>query len=425
MKIEEPGKFFHPLLATLITGAARLMLAIAESLCFEKDLDWAFCDTDSMAIAKPGEMGEADFFEQARSICEWFSPLNPYEKKGSIFKIEDANFPTANSEREPKFEPLYCLCISAKRYALFNVGKFGEIIIRKASAHGLGQYLAPYEEEDAPGSIPPPSVPLDAIGVDRWQYDLWHEIIRGALDGRPDEVGLSYHEGLNRAAASRYGATTPALLKWFKTFNHEKAYADQVKPFNFLNAFQARLQFDLSDADQSAISKRGRPRKQSAIRPVAPFNKDMRQAARSAFDRGTGNAVKANTLATYAEALAQYHLRSETKFLNGEYCNRGRTERRHVVALQIVHIGKEANKWEEQYFLGPDDDAEIEYDVGQTADAPDLSLRELCRELGEREAARKLEISRTALRRAMKLGAEAMSRAIRGRLRTRVQPKAL
>jgi hypothetical protein len=96
MKIEEPGKFFHPLLATLITGAARLMLAIAESLCFEKDLDWAFCDTDSMAIAKPGEMGEADFFEQARSICEWFSPLNPYEKKGSIFKIEDANFPTAN-----------------------------------------------------------------------------------------------------------------------------------------------------------------------------------------------------------------------------------------------------------------------------------------------------------------------------------------
>ena len=245
------------------------------------------------------------------------------------------------------------------------------------------------------------------------------------MEGRPDEVGLSYHEGLNRAAASRYGATTPALLKWFKTFNHEKAYADQVKPFNFLNAFQARLQFGLSDADQSAISKRGRPRKQSAIRPVAPFDKDMRKAARFVFDRETGSSVRADTLATYAEALAQYHLRPEAKFLNGDFCDRGRTERRHVIALQIVHIGKEANKWEEQYFLGPDDDAEIEYGVGQTADDLDLSLRELCRELGEREAARKLEISRTALRRAMKLGAEAMSRAIRGRLRTRVQPKAL
>ena len=55
---------------------------------------------------------------------------------------------------------------------------------------------------------------------------------------------------------------------------------------------------------------------------------------------------------TYAEALAQYHFRPEAKFLNGDYWTAGVTERRHVVATQIVHIGKEANKWEEQYFLG-------------------------------------------------------------------------
>ena len=61
-KVEEPGRFFHPLLATLITGAARLMLGIAERLCVEKDLDWAFCDTDSMALAKPDGMGQAEFF---------------------------------------------------------------------------------------------------------------------------------------------------------------------------------------------------------------------------------------------------------------------------------------------------------------------------------------------------------------------------
>ena len=34
-KVEEPGEFFHPLLGTLITGAARLMLAIAERLVTE------------------------------------------------------------------------------------------------------------------------------------------------------------------------------------------------------------------------------------------------------------------------------------------------------------------------------------------------------------------------------------------------------
>ena len=119
---------------------------------------------------------------------------------------------------------------------------------------------------------------------------------------------------------------------------------------------------------------------------------------------------------TYAETLAQYHLRPESKFLRAEHLDRGRTERRHVIAAQILHIGKEANKWEEQYFLGPDDDAEIEYGVGQTADAFDLALRELCCELGEREAARKLAMSRTALRRALRLGLEAMSRATLGRL---------
>jgi ribosomal protein S14 len=66
--------------------------------------------------------------------------------------------------------------------------------------------------------------------------------------------------------------------------------------------------------------------------------------------------------------------------------------------------------------LGPDDDAEVEYGVDQRADDVDVRLREQCRELGEREAARQLGISRTSLRQAMRLGADAMSRAMRGRL---------
>jgi hypothetical protein len=147
-KVEEPGRYFHPLLATLITGAARLMLGIAEHLCTEKGLDWAFCDTDSMAIGKPDNLDQSDFFERAQSICDWFSALNPYEKKGPIFKIEDANYPISGGQRNSNFEPLYCYCISAKRYVLFNLGPTGEIIIRKASAHGLGHYRAPYEDAD-------------------------------------------------------------------------------------------------------------------------------------------------------------------------------------------------------------------------------------------------------------------------------------
>ena len=416
MKIEEPGKYFHPLLATLITGAARLMLAIAESLCVAKGLDWAFCDTDSMAIAKPDDMDEAEFFERAQSICDWFSPLNPYEKKGSIFKIEDANYPTAESADGLKFEPLYCYCISAKRYVLFNRGPTGEIIIRKASAHGLGQYLPPYEADDAPSSIPTPSVPLNDIGVERWQYDLWYMIIRAALDGHPDQVDLSYHDALKRPAVSRYGATTPTLLKWFEAFNAGRVYPEQVKPFNFLNAYHARAQFELPDAEQWAKANRGRPKKQSDVKPVSPFNKNIREAAKAAFDRESGKPVAASLLMTYTEAVAQYHLRPESKFLNGDFCDRGRTERRHVVATQILHIGKEANKWEEQYFLGEDEDAEIEYGVDQSDGSLDAAIRELCDRFGERVAAQNLGISRTALRRALKYGAAALSPPRRTRL---------
>ena len=116
------------------------MLGIAERLCVEKRLDWAFCDTDSMAIARPEGMSQAEFFQRAQSICEWFSLLNPYEKKGPIFKIEDANYAITHDLGARKLEPLFCYCISAKRYALFNVGPSGEIVIRKASAHGLGHY---------------------------------------------------------------------------------------------------------------------------------------------------------------------------------------------------------------------------------------------------------------------------------------------
>jgi len=424
-KVEEPGRYFHPLLATLITGAARLMLGIAEVLCLERGLDWAFCDTDSLAIAKPENMDQSEFFERAQSICDWFSALNPYEKKGPIFKIEEANFQLGSEDENSQLEALYSYCISAKRYALFNIGKSGEIVIRKASAHGLGQYLPPYEAEDALNSIPAPSIELDDIGVDRWQYDLWHEIIRAELEGHPDQIDFSYHHALKRPAVSRYGATTPTLLNWFKRFNRERAYNDQVKPFNFLNSFQARLQLHLSDADQLAIPKRGRPRKQSLIKPVGPFDKDMRKAGQFAFDRETGNSVEADRLMTYAEAVAQYHLRPEAKFLNGDFFDKGRTERRHVVASQIIHIGKEANKWEERYFLGEVDDSEIEYGVAENDSSLDRRIRAICDEIGERQAAQNLGISRTALRRAMRLGTQALSRDIHGRLAPRVQPRAV
>jgi hypothetical protein len=320
----------------------------------------------------------------------------------------------AKSRGNSNFDPLYCHCISAKRYALFNKQPSGEIVIRKASAHGLGHYLAPYDADDAPQSIPTPSVALDKIGVERWHYDLWHSVISAALDGHPYQVGLSYHLGLGGPAVSRYGATTPKLLSWFKQLNSGCGYGDQVKPFNFLIAFQGRPDLTLTDSE-ICTPKRGRPRKPSPIRPVASFSRNIGEAAEVAFDRETGTRVEPSLLMIYAETLAQYHLRPESKFLSAEHIDRGRTGRRHVIATQILHIGKEANKWEEQYFLGPDDEAEIEYDTDQSRDGVDARVQQFVDRIGERAAANQLQISRTALRKVLKAGVRNSSAAIRKR----------
>jgi hypothetical protein len=207
-KREQPGRFYHPLLGTLITGAARLMLALSEKLALKRDLNWAFCDTDSMAFANTEKLPFEEFVRRVRDVCEWFVQLNPYEadpKKGqvSILEMEKQNFSTEKG-REKELEPLSCFAISAKRYALFNLDPHGKPVIRKASAHGLGHYAAPYgEEEEARDD-------RDS-GVRLWEEDVWKRIITAALGDRPREVDYAFRREMLRPARSRYGATRPAV----------------------------------------------------------------------------------------------------------------------------------------------------------------------------------------------------------------------
>ena len=171
--IEEPGRYFHPLVATLTTGAARLMLATVEALAEQEGLSWAFCDTDSMALACPQGMAEEEFYKQTERLRSWFEQLNPYASGDELFKLEEANYDLGAPHKQAA---LYCFAISDKRYALFNIDDDGRPVLRKASAHGLGYLLPPYPKEKAPVSIPAPGVALSEIGVERWQYDLWYRI---------------------------------------------------------------------------------------------------------------------------------------------------------------------------------------------------------------------------------------------------------
>ena len=101
-----------------------------------------------------------------------------------------------------------------------------------------------------------PAVREKDLGVPRWQHDVWYRIITAAVEGHPAQVDLSDIPELDVPAVSRYAATTPALLRWFDRYNRDRSYREQVRPFGFLLAFQARGSRLSSDDPFVAVARR-------------------------------------------------------------------------------------------------------------------------------------------------------------------------
>ena len=217
-----PGEYCFPPLASLITGAARLMLALLEHCVTEHGGTYAMEDTDSMAIVATerggmipcagGKRGivKALSWEQVDKISSRFAALNPYDRDavpGSILKIEDDNRdPEAGTQRQ-----LYCLAISAKRYALFLRDEHGNpVLLRKGvnnkedrwSEHGLGHLLNPTDPESE----------------DReWIAQAWLRMIRKAM-GLPTQSPSFEHQ----PAVGRTSITSPAVMRPLAKLNEGK-----------------------------------------------------------------------------------------------------------------------------------------------------------------------------------------------------------
>jgi hypothetical protein len=101
--LENPGRWFFPPLASLITSAGRLLLALTEACVQEKHGTYLFCDTDSLAIVSSENGGLLDIpgsegvriltWKEVQGIVDRFFPLNPYDPKavrGSILNLVDA-----------------------------------------------------------------------------------------------------------------------------------------------------------------------------------------------------------------------------------------------------------------------------------------------------------------------------------------------
>ncbi len=372
--IEEPGEYFFPPHAALITGGARLMVTLLEQLVGNRDGTWAFCDTDSAAIVAtehggliscPGgpERGEngrhcvrALSWAQVDEIIGRFAALNPYDTAlvPSILELEPENRDPQTGERRQ----LHCYAISAKRYVLYTVDPAGEPELVKRSEHALGAfYLDPLDP--------------DQDGRD-WVDEIWRLIIR------EDGLGLPATEPswLDRPAPTRFTASHPRLLKPFATLNHGKPYQEQIKPANFLLV--------------AHVAPGGHPSRRDPKRfaLIAPSGADPRTWARLEWRNvhdpaGSAYAISTETrlarggrplpaavvgVKSYRDVLDAYRVNPEPKSLgpDGRPCTRltiGLLTPRRVEALTIAHIGKESNLLDEIQagLIGDQDEVLTEY----------------------------------------------------------------
>jgi hypothetical protein len=393
-KPEDPGEFWFPLIASLITGAARLMLALLEDSIREAGGHYAFCDTDSKGIVATEHGGFVDCpgtptgkikalsWREVEAIRDKFSRLNPYARSavpGSILKIEDVNFDECG-QRE-----IFAFAISAKRYALFTLAADGGIkIVGEPSEHGLGHLLNPTDPDSESRE---------------WIAEAWTYLILRHL-GRDPEPPI----WLGRPAISRITASTPEMVRRLNQPRKRVPYERQVKPMNFALAAHAVYAGLPKDVDPEHFQ------------PIAAYESDPRKwTTRTWVDCHSGKKFAITThrsvqpdvvqVKSYEDVLAEYELHPESKSAGADERNPrkaiGLLGRRHVLVLpeDISYIGKESNRLEEveadlEHCL--EDVLEVYKEPGRKRLAPETL--ESLKKIPSRELALKLGISERAVR---------------------------
>jgi hypothetical protein len=333
------------------------MLALLEHSVVAKDGTYVMEDTDSIAIvatenggpvACPGGSHSLDgreavmalSWEQVHEISKQFEALNPYNREavpGSILKIEDDNYdPKTGKQRQ-----LYCYAISAKRYALFVEDKNGQPFLLRIqinnhedrwSEHGLGHLLNPVDPETD----------------DRdWIAQAWLRMIRKSKSLPTSPLSVESVPAVGRVTVS-----SPAVMRPLGALNKDKAYCEQIKPFNFLLSCH--------------VVPLGHPPKANPekFQLISPYETDSRQWLKKVWiDKYSCREYRITTagqhgdrrtarVKTYGDVLEEYEYHPEAKCAdaNGKVCDRqtiGLLERRHVWIDQIKYIGKESNSLEE------------------------------------------------------------------------------
>jgi hypothetical protein len=349
-RVEQPGKWFHPVVATFVASGGRLLLALLGALVRERGGQHAFGDTDSSFIVAteagglvpcPGGPLRVDdgtpairalSWRDVEEIVDLMGSLNPYDKTiipGSILELESENCdPTTGKQRT-----IECLALATKRYALFARNQHGQPELvgdpekRRRSEHGLG-HLA----------LPTPTGAGTHKALDQW----WEHTICTELGLPSAEPSWFEDEALGRlTVTSRHEEAA------FRHYNKDRSYGDSVRPWNFLNlahptrterarlgirCLVSRYESDLTVSRDNAWYDR------------APAGQTWSGICTSRFEINNDLAL----VQSYRDYFNDHRRHVDAKMLDakGEHCHpwtRGLLQPARITATRIARVGKESN----------------------------------------------------------------------------------
>ncbi len=333
---EEPGNWFAPHIASLITSGGRLLLAMLERCIRDGGGTYLFCDTDSAAIvsseqrqriAMPdgAEPITALSWAEVQGIVDRFAKLNPYDLADSILKVHKLNRDTNKQPRQ-----LYGYSIAGKRYTLYTKTQ-DDIEIIEPKAHGLGYFHPP---KDSPEGWEH-ETPL-------WIFEAWDWIMRGVL-------------GLPRAKPRWFDL--PVMMKLTLSTPHHAlrhlAKGPLTRPNNFMMIPQVCRFGCPANADPDKFTL------------ITPFSSERDQWMRSkcinihdsqspVYQLTDDYDGRRALVKNFFMLLDSYQNHPEAKSLgpNGKPCEfdtRGLLQRAHIIAnWPPVYIGKESDRhWDE------------------------------------------------------------------------------
>ena len=290
---EKEGEYFNPIIGTIITSGARLMLALAEQQLKQLHTTHIYMDTDAVFVQP----------KASTKLIEFFKPLSPYNQDIELLK------------RETHKQGVLFYGISSKRYALYTLKKskirFLDLEDEESfKLHGLAHIINPYPSKTR-----------------NWLIDVWTDILK--LHYKKTMMANIQEKYALFFELSKLTLTTPQLLDIYQKLNDGKALQDQVKPFDF------KITGTITQIENH-----------QPVRPIGNVDKNPQSIVHKPFiDANTGEIKQGiKYFKPLSQTITEYINHPEHKSEG----NIGILKRKHINATKIIYIGKEIRDIEKE-----------------------------------------------------------------------------